>query len=171
LRDKTFNRITDIKTNMKSIKCKARINKIFGYKNFIREDGSEGSVGWFKIYDKTGSIKVVLWDEKTKIFDDIDFELYSPVLIQNAYSKKGLDGEIELHLGKYGKIFIMNEKDCNIPIPSNKKRKSTSKNYVAEVMKELSIHEKKLNKKLCPHCGFLNLNSSKYCGKCGEPLK
>ena len=132
--------ISDVTDTMNNIVLVGRILRIFDLHNFVRKDGSLGKVGSFIIGDKSGTIKVVLWEEKTEIMEKNFFRAGEIVQGIGGYSKIGLDDEIEVHLSKAGKI-ILAPKDVSLsqvpPLDAFKdlKVQRTKKNY------ELSINE------------------------------
>jgi len=89
-----------------------RINRIFRINTFQRKDSSLGKVGSFLVQDKTGIIKVTLWDEQVEIMETEFFQAGEPILIIGGYSKKGLNENVEVHLSKKGKV-ILSPEDIN----------------------------------------------------------
>jgi len=115
-------KISDISLGMKNIVLVGRIkdvNKIF---NFTRNDGSEGFVGSFSIQDESGEIRVVLWDEDTRILTNENFVLNEVVKIINGYTKEGRYQDLEIHVGRFGKIILSPEDIDYNKIPKIKKK-------------------------------------------------
>jgi len=104
--------ISSVTETMSNIVISGRIFKNFGTKNFVRKDGSTGKVGSFLMGDKSGIIKIVLWDDQVEIMDKEYFQVGEIVQLIGGYSKVGLNDEIEVHLSKTGKI-ILSPKDVN----------------------------------------------------------
>ncbi|MHA1105839.1 MAG: OB-fold nucleic acid binding domain-containing protein, partial [Promethearchaeota archaeon] len=111
--NKDFNdidvKISDVSLGMKNIILIGRIkdvNKIF---NFTRNDGSEGFVGSFSIQDESGEIRVVLWDEDTRILTNENFVINEVVKIINGYTKEGRYQDLEIHVNRFGKIILSPE--------------------------------------------------------------
>ncbi|MEJ2251986.1 MAG: DUF2240 family protein [Candidatus Lokiarchaeota archaeon] len=105
-------KISDIKPQMKNITLIGRVKQINRINKFKRNDGSEGSVGSFLLHDDTGDIRVVLWDDKTTLIKDPNFDINELVKIVNGYAKEGKYNNIEIHLGRLGKI-ILSPEDVN----------------------------------------------------------
>lgn len=102
--------IEDIKKpGMKNITLVGRIKTIYQIYSFDKKQGGKGFVGSFLIQDKTGDIRIVLWDEQTKLFKNPEFDIGTLVKIVNGYAKKGKNGKIEVHIGKLGKVIISPE--------------------------------------------------------------
>lgn len=74
-------------------------------RKFIRLDGSEGKVRRLSLADKTGEMKVVLWDEKAEItnMEDLAGRI---VKFSHGYVRRGFDGGLELNMGSRGNVEI-----------------------------------------------------------------
>lgn len=100
--------IKDLDSGMKNIIMVGRIDIIFNKRTFTRKDGTDGSVLNFIITDKTGRIRVVLWDD---LADDLelnsDFMNGILVKIEKGYTKwSDYNNAYELQLPKWGKIIF-----------------------------------------------------------------
>jgi replication factor A1 len=98
---------------MSNIVIIGRVLKISNIRKFNRKDGSPGKVGSFIIGDKSGTIKVVLWNEQVEITRKEYFRIGEIIQVIGGYSKIGLNDEIEVHLSKTGKI-ILSPRDVSI---------------------------------------------------------
>ena len=98
--------IADITQNMKNITLFGRIKEIYNVNSFNRTDGGLGYVGSFLLHDNTGDIRVVLWDDHVKIFQDNNFGKNELVKIINGNAKKGKYNNVELHIGRFGRIIL-----------------------------------------------------------------
>ena len=105
-------KVSELKENMSNIVLLGRISRNFGIKQFNRKDGTPGIVGSFLIYDETGNIKVVLWNNHVKIMESEYFKKAEIIRLIGAYSKRGINNKLEIHLSKNGKI-ILAPKDVN----------------------------------------------------------
>ena len=101
--------VNDITQNMKNITLTGRIKEIYKVHNFNRKEGGSGNVGSFLLNDKTGDIRIVLWDDHIKIFENPIFNLNELIKIINGYAKKGRLGDIEIHIGRNSKIILAPE--------------------------------------------------------------
>lgn len=99
-------KISDISLNMKNLSLIGRIREIYPINNFTRKDGTLGLVGSFLLHDSTGDIRIVLWDEKTKIIENDYFQKNELVKIINANVKIGRYKEKEVHIGRNGRIIL-----------------------------------------------------------------
>jgi len=94
--------ISDINEGMQHIDISGRIMRIFDANTFQRKTGIEGKVQNIVIADKTGSIRIVFWDDQ---IDKIkQFKRGDVVTIRNGYLRKGLNNQFEISLGKEGVI-------------------------------------------------------------------
>ncbi|MFW9820567.1 MAG: hypothetical protein ACFFE5_13235, partial [Candidatus Thorarchaeota archaeon] len=99
----------DISQNMKNITLYGRIKEIYNVNSFERNDGTKGYVGSFLLNDNTGDARVVLWDNQVNIFTESNFEKNELIKIVNGNAKKGKYGNMEIHVGSYGKVIISPE--------------------------------------------------------------
>ena len=101
--------ISDITSNMKNLTLIGRIKDVYDIRSFNKKDGSEGHVGSFLLSDSTGDIRIVLWDEHTSILNNEEFVKNEMVKIINGYAKQGINGRVEVQIGRLGKIIIAPE--------------------------------------------------------------
>lgn len=101
--------ISDVTQNMKNITLYGRIKAIYNINDFKKNDGTNGFVGSFLLHDNTGDARIVLWDEQVNIINESNFVRNEIVKIINGTAKKGKFGDIEIHIGKYGKIILSPE--------------------------------------------------------------
>jgi replication factor A1 len=101
--------IADITENMKNINISGRIKEIYNVNKFNKADGGVGYVGSFLLHDKTGDIRIVLWDDNVSIFNEENFEQNELIKIINGIAKKGRFQDQEIHVGRFGKIILSPE--------------------------------------------------------------
>ncbi|TFG14564.1 MAG: DUF2240 family protein [Promethearchaeota archaeon] len=101
--------ISDITPNMKNITLIGRIKQLNRIITFDKKDGGIGNVGSFILHDNSGDIRIVLWDEQTKILEHPEFKKNEIVKILNGYARKGRNDETEVHIGRLGKALIAPE--------------------------------------------------------------
>ncbi|MBN1801088.1 MAG: hypothetical protein JW891_06235 [Candidatus Lokiarchaeota archaeon] len=114
--------IADLSENTDNVVISGRIETIYGIKEFTRKDGTIGMVGSFVLRDKTGKIKVTLWDRQVEIMRNDYIKPNEIVRIIGAYAKKGTKGILELQVKKKGFLEIapQNVKKNEIPPLINK---------------------------------------------------
>jgi replication factor A1 len=71
---------------------------------FTRSDMTEGSVARLLIADRSGTVSVVLWDEKTRIVENGKIKQGQIAKFSHGYTRKGFDGNVELHIGTQAEI-------------------------------------------------------------------
>jgi len=136
--------ITNINETMSNIVIAGRITEIFGVKSFNKKDGTPGIVGSFVICDKSECIKLVLWNNQTKIMENESFQKDEIIQIIGGYSKVGATGNLEVHLSRQGKI-VLAPKDIVLPevervrpplVEEKKRVKSPTKHTIEEIFKK-----------------------------------
>lgn len=117
--------ISNIAENMRNIVIAGRITEIHGKKDFVRKDGTPGIVGSFQICDRSECIKVVLWNDQADIMDNRFFQTREIIQVIGAYSKKGKKDNLEVHLGRQGRL-VLAPKGVGLPEVKNFEVKEVS---------------------------------------------
>jgi replication factor A1 len=111
--------INEIEEGMSAIVVVGRIERVYPIREFLRKDGTNGTVGSFFINDGTGRIKIVLWDQQVEVMKN-DFFIFNEIVrIIGGYSKVGLNEKLEIYLGKKGEMELApssSEKSKKIPL-------------------------------------------------------
>jgi replication factor A1 len=102
--------ISNIIDGMKSVDTIGRIFNITKPVEFERKDGSKGKVVNLYVGDKTGFVRVALWDKQVSLIEDGKLNVGDVVEIRNAVAKK-TDFGIELRLSSRSSIKPAEEKD------------------------------------------------------------
>jgi len=116
-------KIEDLVPNINNVTISAKIEKVGSTKEFAKKNGTTGRVGRAIISDETGRATLVFWDNKTAYL--LEMRAGSQVTIFSAYTKEGLNGDIEVHMG-------------------NKSRLELSQNLPLEVLTEESVQKGRL---------------------------
>jgi len=101
--------ISDVREGMSNIVLLGKILSTQKIREFIRKDESIGKVSSFLLGDLTGTVKVMLWDERA---DSVNHESFKPnelVRVIGGYSKLGQNEAIEVHLGRKGTLIFAPE--------------------------------------------------------------
>ena len=101
--------LSELKEEMRNIILLGKILQIHELREFSRKDGSVGKVVSFLIGDGFQKMKVILWDDKVDIIKNEFFRGGELIRIIGAYCKKGRNDNLEVHLGKRGKIILSPE--------------------------------------------------------------
>jgi replication factor A1 len=102
---KTNLQIKDVCPFLNDVTVVGRILAVYPIREFTRPDGSKGRLRRINLSDRTGTIDVLLWNEKA---DDPVVGKLKPnaiVKIMHGYSRVSLTGETELHMGVRGEVI------------------------------------------------------------------
>ncbi len=105
--------IADIQNGMKSATVNGRIMRIFGPHKFKTKKGKEGKVANILIADKSGSIRVALWNmSDIEKIEKNEIRVGDIVQVKNGYVRPGYQGGLEINLGTRGSLITnLNELD------------------------------------------------------------
>lgn len=98
--------IRDLVSGLNDVTVVGRAIAIYPPQTFIRPDGTEGKVARLLITDKTGTLKVVLWDDKVSLAEAGKVETGQIIKVSHGYVREGLDGRLELHVGLRGDVQV-----------------------------------------------------------------
>ncbi|NVM17015.1 MAG: hypothetical protein HWN80_04815 [Candidatus Lokiarchaeota archaeon] len=101
--------LSELKEEMRNIVLLGKILQINEPREFARKDGTIGKVVSFLFGDGSQKTKVILWDEKVDLIKNEYFRVNELIRVIGAYCKKGKNDNLEVHLGKRGKIIISPE--------------------------------------------------------------
>ena len=104
--------ISEVKESMTNIVLLGKIIKVFQTREFTRKDGSMGAVCSFLLADSTKTVKIVLWDDHAKAAKNEYFRVNELVRLIGGYSKAGKSNNLEVHLGRKGKL-VLSPKDLS----------------------------------------------------------
>ena len=127
IEEKTM-KIGEINEDLRDITVTGRVKSIFDIREFERIDGGTGKVGSIILKDDTGEIRVVLWNEKADIVENISEE--TDISIENARVKEGMDG-LEVHVNRSTGLSV--EIPCERKIKNLKRGKVEITGRVSEV--------------------------------------
>jgi replication factor A1 len=100
--EKQFKKLKELEPGLQNIDIKAEIRKIFGMRNFDTPK-AKGKLITFILGDEETEIKATAWNEKAdeiaKILED------ETIIIENAYTKQGINDNTEINLGKNARII------------------------------------------------------------------
>ena len=95
--------ISQLVSGLNDVTVSGRVLLVIAPRAFHRAD-NKGQIARLLIADKTGSIKVVLWNDKAELAKEI--QLRRIVQVLHGYVRKSRDGKLELHVGQQGSIQI-----------------------------------------------------------------
>ena len=98
--------IKDVVSGLNDVTVTGRIITVHSPQTFTRSDMTKGTVVHLLIADKTGMIRVVLWNNKTSLLETRKLVQEQVIKVSHGYVREGLDGKPELHLGLRGEIQV-----------------------------------------------------------------
>lgn len=101
--------IKDIITGLNDVSLSGQVVTVYPSRTFKRRDWTDGKLGSIVVSDKTGTIRVVLWDQKADLIDKGKIQRDQKITVSHAYVRQGQDGNPELHLGDKGKVKVFDE--------------------------------------------------------------
>ena len=101
--------IKDLVSGLNDVSLSGQVVSVYPPKTFKRRDWTEGKLASILVSDETGTLRVVLWDNKVDIVEKGKIQQEQTVRISHGYVREGLDGKPELHLGDKGNIKILSE--------------------------------------------------------------
>ncbi len=98
-------KIKNLVPGMQNVDIAGRVVRIYGVRSFDRETGS-GKVSNLLIMDETGNVRVVLWGDKAEPVENNTIARGDVVQIRSGYTRTGLSGDVEVHVGRRGRILV-----------------------------------------------------------------
>lgn len=98
--------IQDLVSGLNDATVTGRVILIHPPKTYTRPDRTEGRFARLLIADKSGTLRVVLWDDKTDLVEAGKVEQGQIIRVSHGYVREGLDGKLELHVGSRGDLQI-----------------------------------------------------------------
>lgn len=109
--------IQDLVSGLNDVTVAGRVVTVYPPKTFTRRDLTEGKFARLLIADKSGTLKVVLWDDKADLVETGKVEQGQIIEVSHGYVREGLDGKLELHVGSRGNIQISPPEAAEINYP------------------------------------------------------
>ncbi len=147
-------KIKQVEVGLNSVNVLGKVINVNEIKSFQKKD-KQGRIGSLFMGDETGSIRIVIWDEKlidlTKEIKEGDI-----VKVNNAYSKQNNNGFKELHLGSKSQLIINPENETIGEVKLNTTKRKQIKDLNEEEFVEIlgtvvQIFEPK-HYNACPVC-------------------
>ncbi|MGQ9721244.1 MAG: OB-fold nucleic acid binding domain-containing protein [Candidatus Jordarchaeum sp.] len=99
--------IKDLEEGMTSVSMvDGIVMEILRVKRFERQSGSTGQMASLRIADNTGETRLVLWEEQSDPVEKGKIHKGDLLRIIRGFTRKGLYGDLELHVGRLGKVVI-----------------------------------------------------------------
>jgi len=107
--EKTFQgeiAIKDLVSGLNDVTVSGRVVAVYPAQTFSRNDMTEGKVARLLLADRTGTLKLVVWDDKVDLVKTGKIQPMQIVRVLHGYARDGIDGKLELHVGKRGELLI-----------------------------------------------------------------
>ncbi len=99
--------IRDLREGMTNVPLlEGRVMEILRVKRFERRDGTAGRMASLRIADPTGEMRLVLWEEQSEAVEKGKIHKGDILRVLRGFTRKGLYGDLELHVGRLGKIIV-----------------------------------------------------------------
>lgn len=95
-------KIKELYAGMRSVTTVGKVVRKFELREFVREEKA-GQVASFLLGDETSTIRVVLWNDQVKLFEQLQEE--DTLLVKGGYVKENRLGK-EIHLGERGELVL-----------------------------------------------------------------
>jgi replication factor A1 len=100
-------RISSVHAGLNNSTITGQVNSISEIREFQRSDGTLGKVLKMRISDGSGQITCVFWDNLAETADREALTPGSQLRLLHGYTKNGMGGEVEFHLGFRASIQIL----------------------------------------------------------------
>jgi len=94
----------DLVSGLNDVTIVGRVIAVYPVQTFTRGDLSGGKVARLLLADATGTLKLVLWDDKIELIEAVKIQQDQIIKVLHGYVRESFDGKLELHLGKRGDI-------------------------------------------------------------------
>src|SRR3989441_8777383 len=102
-------RISSVQAGLSDATISGEILSISQLREFQRSDGSVGKLVRVKLKDGSGQITCVLWDSTADIVEKERLATGSKLRLAHGYTRLGLAGEVEFHLGSRSNIEVLSK--------------------------------------------------------------
>ena len=99
--------IKDLISGLNDVSLVVKLISVFPPKTFKRKDWTEGKFATLLVSDKSGTLRVILWDNNVDLIETGKIKKDQIIQISHGYVREGWNGKPELHMGNKGKIKIL----------------------------------------------------------------
>jgi replication factor A1 len=117
---KNYLEIKNLVSGMRNVSIVGRVIKISQVNEFERANGKKGAVVNVWIADNSGLVRIPLWNDQVKIAEEL--KVNDLVQITNGITKENIFGDVEISLGKYGNIRILEDSGEILPASELEKK-------------------------------------------------
>jgi replication factor A1 len=98
--------IQDLVSGLNDVTVSGRVIMVHPPKTYTRPDLTQGKFARLLIADKSETLKLILWDDKTDLVEVRKVQPGQIIKVSHGYMREGLDGKLELHVGLRGDVQI-----------------------------------------------------------------
>jgi len=95
-------KVKDLVERLSDVTITLTIKEVGEPREFERLDGSCGKVLNVQVYDETGALNLVAWNEKINLVSTL--QTSQTIKVTHAYTRGNTFGKIELHLGRRSSV-------------------------------------------------------------------
>ncbi len=99
--------IEDLISGLNDVTVSGHVIAVYSPKIFTRRDWTEGKLVSLLVSDKSGTLRVVLWDDKVNLVESGKIQQEQNIRILHGYVREGWGGNLELHVGKRASIEVL----------------------------------------------------------------
>ena len=149
--------VKDLLPGLSDVTVVGRVFATFPSRTFDR--AKKGKLATLLIGDKSGILRVVLWNEKTAIIENKEIDVGNLVSFSHAYTREHTSGKVELHVSERSEIKNIPEDSQNHEYPRIR-RFSTKINQIPSVCGNKRATFAGLVKAIFPSSTFERKNST-----------
>ncbi len=101
--------LKNIVPGMRNVSAAGRVFKVSNIVDFKKGNGTPGRVVNIFIGDRSGFVRMPLWNEHVEMIENEEIKLGDIVQVTGAFANENIYGDVEISIGKYGKIFNIND--------------------------------------------------------------
>ena len=129
-------RISSVQAGLSDATISGEILSLSQLREFQRSDASVGKLVRVKLKDGSGQITCVLWDSTAEIVEKEQLATGSKLRLAHGYTRLGLAGEVEFHLGSRSTIEILSRTPAlGLPLGSSIPQESPSVSISPETVR------------------------------------
>lgn len=149
--------IQDLVPGLNDVTVVGRVVAVFPSKIF--KANKSGKVASLLIADENSILRIVLWNDKTKVMESGKVKVGHIIRFSHGYTKEDYSGRVELHLGDRSEIEI-NPKDVEAKDYPSISKFTTKIGEVSRTLKNKKVNVRGTVKKLFPASTFERRDSS-----------
>ena len=98
--------IGELVLGLNNVSVVGRVVFVYPLQDYVRKNGVEGKFARVIVADKTGVLRVLLWDDKASLISSCGVVRGQILRVLHGYVREARDGQLELHLGNRGELVV-----------------------------------------------------------------